>query len=360
MQHLALGIGTRVLLARVLTLACIVLASCAEDQAGPATLDSPLQLVTEASYFVAPAGDDDNPGTFDRPFGTLERGILAARPGDTILVRGGTYVENIMSPSIQPGTRASRITLAAYPGERPVVRGLLWLKGADYWTVDGISVTWNDQNSGDQHMVKMTNGIGWILTNAEISDARSYAGLLVVGDVTGEPSDWLVSGNCIRDTHPTNGINQDHNVYINTGLEAGSGVFASNVVFNAPNGENVKVGGPRSAPDDGSGRVTISRNTLYSAAQPILLSGGTHSTLIENNIVAEAHRGWLARGYLLTGENNIVRSNVGYGADEWILNDPDFRGITDGGDNVMLDPRFDSIGCQGFTPTASGLEEYGR
>ena len=44
-----------------------------------------------ATYFIAPDGNDANPGTLDAPFATVMRGQRAAEPGDTVYLRGGTY-----------------------------------------------------------------------------------------------------------------------------------------------------------------------------------------------------------------------------------------------------------------------------
>jgi hypothetical protein len=44
-----------------------------------------------ATFFVAPAGSDDNPGTQAKPFATVQRAQDAASPGDTVYIRGGTY-----------------------------------------------------------------------------------------------------------------------------------------------------------------------------------------------------------------------------------------------------------------------------
>ena len=45
-----------------------------------------------AAFFVAPAGSDDNPGTLEKPFATVERAQNAATAGDTVYIRGGTYM----------------------------------------------------------------------------------------------------------------------------------------------------------------------------------------------------------------------------------------------------------------------------
>ncbi len=85
-----------------------------------------------ATYHVAPNGSDTSPGTLAAPFGTLQHAADLVLPGDTVLVRAGTY-HQVVTVS-RSGTAGAEIVFAAYPGERPVLdgAGLLgseWLGG---------------------------------------------------------------------------------------------------------------------------------------------------------------------------------------------------------------------------------------
>ncbi|HFE66406.1 MAG TPA: hypothetical protein ENJ93_04000 [Chloroflexi bacterium] len=85
---------------------------------------NPAQTAPEASvYYVAPDGDDSNPGTFTAPWRTIGRaagpGVL--RPGDTVYIRGGIYDEYIKPET--SGAPGSFITYRNYPGETPVITG---------------------------------------------------------------------------------------------------------------------------------------------------------------------------------------------------------------------------------------------
>jgi len=51
-------------------------------------LVSPLRA---ADFYVAPTGNDADPGTEAKPFATIQRAQQSASPGDTVFIRGGTY-----------------------------------------------------------------------------------------------------------------------------------------------------------------------------------------------------------------------------------------------------------------------------
>lgn len=76
-----------------------------------------------STYFVAPTGNDANPGTFSQPFRTVQHGLdTAVNPGDTVEVRAGTYHERLTFNN--SGSAAGGfITLEAYPGEHVVLKG---------------------------------------------------------------------------------------------------------------------------------------------------------------------------------------------------------------------------------------------
>jgi hypothetical protein len=75
-----------------------------------------------ASYYVSPKGNDANRGTsLNAPLRTIQKAVDAAMPGDTILIRGGTYRETVSTA--RSGTSAARITIQNYRNEVVTVRG---------------------------------------------------------------------------------------------------------------------------------------------------------------------------------------------------------------------------------------------
>ncbi len=84
-------------------------------------------------FYVSPRGSDDNPGTLEEPFLTLERArdavrALKAESPDkplTVLIRGGTYrlEQSVVFSGRDSGSALAPITYKAYPGETPIFSG---------------------------------------------------------------------------------------------------------------------------------------------------------------------------------------------------------------------------------------------
>ena len=99
----------------------------------------------------------------------MRKGLQALQPGQTLVLRGGSYREQVLNPTVARGTANQPITVAAAAGERPVITGLFWLKNTDHWIFNGINVTWDaTNNASNQHMVKLTHGTGSTWKNAEL------------------------------------------------------------------------------------------------------------------------------------------------------------------------------------------------
>jgi pectate lyase-like protein len=348
------GAHLRVLWTTALT--CFLLVPACLNESPSAAIDPTTEREADASglarstFYVSPLGSDTNPGTSDAPFGSIAFALGRLRPGDTLYVRGGTYHEKVKVKA-RPGRKGARVLVSAYPGERPVIEGQLWIGYPTYWTIDGINVTWASDNPNEP-MVRLYGGTRWVLQNAEIWGAHSTSGL----HIDDGPSDvlgwWKVRNNCIHDTYATNGINQDHNLYIDDMAESPnpSGLIKRNLLFNATNGRGIKLG----PGDTGGGpvNVVVRHNTIYNSVQNISLSRDAANVRLFRNLLVNASEANI-RGFRLRGKGNIARANYGAGSPKLILNDPGYRGIQDLGENVAGPvPSFDLIGCAGFHPAA--------
>ncbi len=91
-----------------------------------------LSTVFAATFYVAPNGNDANPGTIDKPFATVQKAQDAANAGDVVYLRGGTYhmTEAQISKKERmwayvtyldkSGKAGAPITYTAYENEKPV------------------------------------------------------------------------------------------------------------------------------------------------------------------------------------------------------------------------------------------------
>jgi len=79
------------------------------------------------TYYVAIDGNDSWPGTEQQPFRTIQRGVNAVVAGDTLLIKNGTYVEEV--DVSRSGTASAPITIKAYPDHKPVIDGRAGVDG---------------------------------------------------------------------------------------------------------------------------------------------------------------------------------------------------------------------------------------
>ncbi|MBN1458094.1 MAG: right-handed parallel beta-helix repeat-containing protein [Armatimonadetes bacterium] len=133
----------------VFLIAILVLATSAGVlSTAAAQIGFPLSSAPRA-YFVAPAGSDDAPGTVEEPLATIGRAAALVQPGETVVVRGGVYREQLKLT--RGGTLDAPIVFMAYEQETPIVDGegldidrhgaLVTIeKEADHVTVAGFTV----------------------------------------------------------------------------------------------------------------------------------------------------------------------------------------------------------------------------
>ena len=140
-------------------------------------------VVEKANYYVAPDGNDANPGTIDKPFKNWDKIIKIIKPGDLVYLRGGTYYKSGLSGSNacyfvgKSGTPGNYIRIWAYPGEKPVldcstmnkVSGYGVLISGDYWHIKGIEIKNFPQGyDAAKNVATVARGIGLVNANNNI------------------------------------------------------------------------------------------------------------------------------------------------------------------------------------------------
>jgi parallel beta-helix repeat protein len=123
-------------------------------------------------YFVAKNGNDTNLGTVDSPFSTIVKAVSKVVAGDTIYVRGGTYVSASSLSISKSGTAQSMIYLYAYPDEKVILdftgttsQGVKFT--ANYWHIKGFDI----KNAGDNGMIMKSSGNN-IIENCNFYDNK--------------------------------------------------------------------------------------------------------------------------------------------------------------------------------------------
>jgi hypothetical protein len=334
----------------------------------PSPIPSP-SVPTEASLlrYVSPDGDDDNPGTLDRPWGTLAHAFRRLYLGQVLFVRGGVYHEQIDHLQLHPGTPAAPITVLAYPGENPVLAGTVSLRRPTYWLIDNLDVTGDRSAKGQSpYMVKVIGGHAWTWQDSEFSGTLGKANVMITGAGLGEPSGFQFRGNCIHGL-PKPPM-RSTNLFLGAMERGAHGVVARNVIFNADGQANVRIGSGAGTPV----RVKIVRNTVYGGSLGVDVRGRPRDVKIVRNVIGGStapamirlHPVRLPGDAELTKRDTQVSNNVAVDAAQLLR--PEVRKTLESSEhgygNVVLtqDPEFsDTTRCDGFHARLDAMIPYG-
>jgi Right handed beta helix region/Protein of unknown function (DUF1565) len=267
----------------------------------------PTEPVPAGAYYVSPAGDDANPGTAAEPWLTLEQAVTTAKPGDTVVLRSGTYGALGTTHTMnRAGTASAPITYRGFPGEAaPRILGHFKIT-ASYQRFSGllfdgptgsIKTPTTDNPTGEQVQVSINgSGVNGIeISNSEIRDSDWHAGIFLAAG-----QDIRIVGNYIHDNGNENDpgqANQSHGIY----WHSGSGLISHNVIeHNLARGVQLY-----QTPTN----VTIANNTIAGNGKAgIQFAAGTSDSIAVNNLVVQNEYGIRTSG--LTGTGNVARNNM--------------------------------------------------
>jgi parallel beta-helix repeat protein len=315
----------------VLLAACaaLLVAGCGDNDDGAAR--------ATGTRYVSPSGSDTASGSRERPWRTIQKALDTLEPGQTALVRAGIYRESVVMR--RPGRRSAPITLAAYPGERPVIRPagtgemdypVRITSGAAYFRLrrfvienapldTTVNVYVAAQDAPFPHDIEVagceirrSTGTGLL---AEPSSLR----VRIVGN--------LVHGNGLGTEHQHQGIY----------FQGRDGTIERNIVYGQENGFGIQVRG-------GADGVVVANNTVVrNALSGIVVENTAGNVTVVNNVSA-FNGGWAVRGYdsgdggVLGG--NVAHDNLGFGNRSGEFANSDRPVISFGSNNVVADPSF--------------------
>lgn len=139
------------------------------------------QPTSQTEFFVSPDGSDQNDGSLEHPFATLERARTQVRTINdnmsapvTVLLRGGTYLlsQTFYLGAQDSGSNGFEVSYEAYPGETPVLSGGMlvtgWqpLAGSEIWSTavqlaNPRQLYINGQRAQRAQTSRTMRGLGW-------------------------------------------------------------------------------------------------------------------------------------------------------------------------------------------------------
>ena len=238
--------------------------------------------VGNQTYYVSPSGNDTSPGTSSAPFKTIQKAADIVNPGDTVIVRDGTYSTtgyNLLVISTS-GTASAPITF----------------KSEHKWgaILDGA----NQQSS---YGIIFNNNVAYVnLIDFEI---RNFKDTGIHMNNFAAPNSYItIKGNHIHDIGrwcnniaPEDQYGLD-GVYMSGGNNI---VFEGNIINNIgrfASGEN--------------GCVINSSRPYYQNHDHGLYLNGVHNVSIRNNIFYSNQRGWSIQLYDKPTDNVSIVNNV--------------------------------------------------
>ena len=288
---------------------------------------------TGAVFYVSPSGSDANPGTLVAPWRNIQKALDVLLPGQTVLVRAGTYREALVWR--RTGATNAPVTLAAYPGEAPVLDGehvrrpLTITYAGAHFRIRGFTIVRDCCTSG--------GAIDVYGQNVEIVDNEMRDGRGKGVYFSSQSRNVHVVGNWVHH-NGTAGGEQDHGLYVQ-GVDH---LVANNVIHDQFDGFGIQI-------YPGASRVFVVNNTVTHNGQSGIVVGGSsiaHDITIRNNIIAFNHfYGVANRGCPTNLDNVQVQNNLIYGnpsgAAQTLLCLPTSLIVSD---NIHEDPLFVNAG----------------
>jgi hypothetical protein len=310
---------------------------------------------TATAYFVAPTGNDSNPGTQTAPWKTIQKAARSATPGSTVNVRAGIYSE-MVNVAVSGSATGGFITFQSFPGETAVIDGtnitvgsgghdVLLMQDRSYLRWKGFELrNFRTSQSGNEingvsvygtshHIELLGNKIHNIETNVTSQSGGNAHGIVVLGtssaqaitDVvidgnevyslrTGTSESITLNGNVTNFKITNNVVHDNNNIGIDMAGHYGvcptaacdqvrSGIASGNRVYNIDASYNPAYGGNFTTGGGGHG------------ADGIYVDGG-RDIIIERNVVTRAdigiemasEHGGQATSFITVRDNVVIES----------------------------------------------------
>lgn len=269
--------------------------------------------VPAADFYVAPDGDNGNPGTLAEPWATLQHAAGQLQPGDALRIRAGNYAGMQLTTS---GTAVSPIRIGPYGNElvvidadNPTTPDGINLEGASHVIVEGLRIEGTTRAGIRAVLCEQVT-----IRNNEVVDNGRW------GIFTGFCDDLLIHDN------RASGSIDEHGIYVSNSGDRP--IIRDNVIFDN-NANGIHANGDISQGGDGIiSEAVIERNIIYSngdAGGSAINLDGVQDSVIRNNLIYATHASGISLFRIDGGEpsiNNQVLNNTVLVASDgrWALN----------------------------------------
>lgn len=278
-------------------------------------------------YFVAVSnGNDGNSGTIQAPFKTLERGFGVLLPGDTLYVRGGTYLGFLPMLKIPSGNSWDQpVIVKAYQQEKVVLTSpwgktaLPFKSGSQYIIVDGFTIDAKNGDGGittgsNSHHIRIMNGEVMNSTKSGVTThASSYAFEFInlrIHDTKAYGLYLASSSHLVKDCSIYRNSGWGIHVYSGSAEKPSNNRIVNNKVYNnATSGNGVGIG-----IYSGTGNSVINNIVWGHNRTGIEINWGAHDSKVYHNTIYKERYGiYVDRNSGTNVINNIISSSVYYG-----------------------------------------------
>jgi parallel beta-helix repeat protein len=284
-----------------------------------------------ATYYITTNGNDANPGSESAPFRTLKKGVTILRPGDTLYVKSGTYMEALIN-AIPSGTSWSApVTVAAYPGHTVTLRPssgerVLQIEGRHHIVIDGFVIDAVNVNNNAIKITKGNSGTGGFIRikNSEIkntcksgiyvgteADGNHFVNLNVHEVGTNHPGSECgyafyinSSNNIIENSHLHDNGRWAVHIYNGYTGKANNNIIRNNQIYrNALKG----IGGGAVIIGVGDSNM-LYNNIIWNNRENGIWTKGSNSKIYNNTVYGNGKDGI----YASNGSGHVIRNNIVY------------------------------------------------
>ncbi len=312
------------------------------------------QCASAATYYVATAGSDSNPGTQSAPFRHLSKAALTAtQPGDTVIVMDGTYDnEGVVAPSIvvilsYSGTAGNPITFRAQNRGKAILDSMnsstttscdgasayFGLKSISFIVIQGFVIQRGCdsgiQTDGAAHDITIRRNEVRNIANHTVIDQIGRNGIYLHA----AEYNFIFDGNSFHDIGRTDGqtlLHFDHGIY----SQGQNMTIINNIFYNMNRGFSIQTA-------DGASNWLVANNTFAfgnanGEAGQIMFWNTNSNITVRNNIFYNPNSSAITR-YAATISGCRFDHNLVYGVSTVIS---DVTGFTIATNQIGANPLF--------------------